>query len=59
MYVEKIKIKSYVTFTIIALIIVFLLALAIISVYDLFVHDITNNFSELCTRYGLLVSPGC
>lgn len=59
MYVEKIKIKSYVTFIIIALIIVFLLALAIISVYDLFVHDITNNFNELCTRYGFLVSPGC
>lgn len=42
-----------------AMVIVFILVLAIISVYDLFVHDITNNFAELCARYGFLVSPGC
>ncbi|HLN35048.1 MAG TPA: hypothetical protein VK250_07170 [Nitrososphaeraceae archaeon] len=59
MYVEKTKIKSYVSFIVMTLIIAFVLALAIISIYDLFVHDITNNFSELCTRYGFLVSPGC
>ena len=59
MYLEKTSIKSYVTSIIMILIIAFLLALAIISAYDLFVHDITNNFTELCTRYSFLVSPGC
>jgi len=56
---EKNKIKSYTTIIIVALIIVFISALAIMSVYDLFVNDITNNFTELCARYGFLVSPGC
>ncbi len=59
MYVEKTKIKSYGTFIMMTLIIVFISALAIISMYDLFVYDITNNLSELCTRYSFLVSPGC
>jgi hypothetical protein len=59
MYVEKTKIKNYGTFIMMTLIIVFLSALAIISIYDLFVYDITNNLSELCTRYSFLVSPGC
>ena len=60
MYAEqKNKIKSYGTLIIIALIIVFVSALAIISVYDYIVHDITNNLSALCTKYGFLVYPGC
>lgn len=60
MYLEqKNKIKSYGTLIIITLIIVFVSALAIISVYDYVVHDITNNLSELYTKYGFLVSPGC
>lgn len=60
MYAEqKNKIKSYGTLIIITLIIVFVSALAIISVYDYVVHEITNNLSELCTKYGFLVSPRC
>jgi len=60
MYVEqKSKIKSYGTLIIIALIIVFVSALAIISVYDYLVYDITNDLSELCAKYGFLVSPAC
>ncbi len=56
---QKNKIKSYGTTIIIALVILFVSALAIIAVYDYVVHDITNNLSELCTRYSFLVSPGC
>ena len=41
------------------LIIVCLLALVIIVVYDLVVYDITDKPSELCAKYGFLVSPGC
>jgi hypothetical protein len=56
---QKNKIKSYGTTIIMALVILFLSALAIIAVYDYVVHDITNDLSELCTKYGFLVSPGC
>ena len=60
MYAEqKNKIKSYGTLIVMALIIVFVLTLAIISVYDYLVHDITNDLSQLCAKYGFLVSPGC
>ena len=53
------KIKHYLTVVIIGLIIVVVAALAIISVYDLIVYDITNNVNQLCARYGFLVSPSC
>jgi hypothetical protein len=60
MYAEqKNKIKSYGTLIVMALIIVFVSTLAIISVYDYLVHDITNDLSQLCAKYGFLVSPGC
>ena len=60
MYTEqKSKIKSYGILIVMTLIIVFVSALAIISVYDYIVYDITNDLSELCAKYGFLVSPGC
>ena len=60
MYTEqKSKIKSYGILIVITLIIVFVSALAIISVYDYIVYDITNDLSELCAKYGFIVSPGC
>ncbi|MGE5705098.1 MAG: hypothetical protein ACM3XP_00070 [Nitrososphaerales archaeon] len=60
MYTEqKSKIKSYGILIVITLIIVFVSALAIISVYDYIVYDITNDLSELCAKYGFLVSPAC
>jgi len=60
MYTEqKNKIKSYGTLIVMTLIIVFVSTLAIISVYDYLVHDITNDLSQLCAKYGFLVSPGC
>jgi hypothetical protein len=60
MYAEqKNKIKSYGTLIVMTLIIVFVSTLAIISVYDYLVHDITNDLSQLCAKYGFLVSPGC
>lgn len=60
MYTEqKSKIKSYGILIVMTLIIVFVSALAIISVYDYIVYDITNDLSELCAKYGFLVSPAC
>jgi hypothetical protein len=60
MYTEqKSKIKSYGILIVMTLIIVFVSALAIISVYDYIVYDITNDLSELCAKYGFLVSPKC
>lgn len=60
MYTEqKSKIKSYGILIVMTLIIVFVSALAIISVYDYIVYDITNDLSELCAKYGFIVSPGC
>ena len=60
MYIEqKSKIKSYGILIVMTLIIVFVSALAIISVYDYIVYDITNDLSELCAKYGFLVSPAC
>ena len=61
LYIEeqKNKIKNYATTIIMVLVIVFVATLTIISIYDLFVNDITNNLAELCARYGFLVSPGC
>ena len=56
---QKNKIKSYGTTIIMALVMLFVSALAIISVYDYVVHDITNDLSELCAKYGFLVSPRC
>lgn len=60
MYTEqKSKIKSYGILIVMTLIIVFVSALAIISVYDYIVYDITNDLSGLCAKYGFLVSPAC
>jgi hypothetical protein len=56
---QKNKVKNYGTLIVMALVIVFVSALAIISIYDYLVHDITNNLSELCAKYGFLVSPSC
>ncbi len=56
---QKNKIKSYATTIIMTLIILFVSALAIITVYDYVVYYITDNLSELCARYGFLVSPHC
>jgi hypothetical protein len=56
---QKNKIKSYGTTIIMTLVILFVSALAIIAVYDYVIHDITNDLSELCARYGFLISPGC
>jgi hypothetical protein len=59
LYVEKSKVKNYATMVMIALIVLFVCTLAVISVYDLIVHDISNNLSDLCARYGFLISPSC
>jgi len=60
MYTEqKSKIKSYGILIVMTLIIMFVSVLAIISVYDYIVYDITNDLSELCAKYGFLVSPAC
>ena len=59
MYIEKSKVKNYATMIIMALIVLFVCIIAVISVYDLIVHDISNTVSDLCARYGFLVSPSC
>lgn len=59
MYVEKTKVKNYATIVMMILIVLFVSTIAVISVYDLIVHDISNNLNDLCTRYGYLTSPGC
>ncbi|HLN34576.1 MAG TPA: hypothetical protein VK250_04770 [Nitrososphaeraceae archaeon] len=59
MYVEKTKAKNYATIIVIAMVVLFVSTIAVISVYDLIVHDISNNLNDLCARYGYLISPGC
>lgn len=59
MYVEKTKVKNYATIIVIAMVVLFVSTIAVISVYDLIVHDISNNLNALCTQYGYLISPGC
>lgn len=59
LYVEKSKVENYATMVMIALIVLFVCTLAVVSVYDLIVHDISNNLNDLCSRYGFLISPSC
>ena len=39
--------------------IAFLAVMATVSIYDYFVHDISESVADYCNRYSFIISPKC